>query len=106
MEALDAAVINVNNTSFLPNSNPLTPEVVPPSFGADKSKEPSGGKVPALLFSDISKEPSGDKVPTLLFSSSSPPSVLRPESSSRIIATQWETPSTTETACAANGDGF
>ncbi|PHT60408.1 hypothetical protein CQW23_02771 [Capsicum baccatum] len=67
MEALDAAVINVNNTSFLPNSNPLTPEVVPPSFGADKSKEPSGGKVPALLFS-----------------SSSPPSVLRPESSSSL----------------------
>ncbi|PHT82511.1 hypothetical protein T459_15526 [Capsicum annuum] len=67
MEALDAAVINVNSTSFLPNSNPLTPEVVPPSFGADKSKEPSGGKVPALLFS-----------------SSSPPSVLRPESSSSL----------------------
>ncbi|KAM3345374.1 nuclear pore complex protein NUP1 [Capsicum galapagoense] len=84
MEALDAAVINVNSTSFLPNSNPLTPEVVPPSFGADKSKEPSGGKVPALLFSDISKEPSGDKVPALQFSSSSPPSVLRPESSSSL----------------------
>ncbi|KAM3302753.1 hypothetical protein P3S67_013783 [Capsicum chacoense] len=82
MEALDAAVIKVNSTNFLPNSNPMT--AVPPSFGADKSKEPSGGKVPALLFSDISKEPSGDKVPALLFSSSSPPSVLRPESSSSL----------------------
>ncbi|KAM3236250.1 putative serine-rich protein 13-like [Capsicum annuum] len=54
-------------SSFLSSSNPLTPEVVPPSFGSDKSKEPSGDKVPALVFS-----------------SSSPLSVLRPESSSSL----------------------
>lgn len=67
MEAPDAALISVNSTSFLPSSDPLSPEVVPPSFGPDKSKEPSG-----------------DKVPTLLFSSSSPLSGLRPESSSSL----------------------
>nr|BAO49708.1 nuclear pore complex protein Nup136d [Nicotiana benthamiana] len=51
MEAPDAAVISVNSTSFLPSANTLSPEVVPPSFGSNKSKEPSVDKVPALLFS-------------------------------------------------------
>ncbi|KAK4353392.1 hypothetical protein RND71_028910 [Anisodus tanguticus] len=66
MEAPDSAVISVNSTSFLPSSDPLSPEVVPPSFGSNKSKESSGDKVPAPLFS-----------------SSFPLSGLRPESSSR-----------------------
>ncbi|KAJ8540321.1 hypothetical protein K7X08_030240 [Anisodus acutangulus] len=48
MEAPDSAVISVNSTSFLPSSDP---EVVPPSFGSNKSKESSGDKVPAPLFS-------------------------------------------------------
>ncbi|PHT51425.1 hypothetical protein CQW23_11172 [Capsicum baccatum] len=52
---------------FLASFNPLTLEVVPPSFVSDKSKEPSGDKVPALVFS-----------------SSSPLLVLRPESSSSL----------------------
>ncbi|CAN4105874.1 unnamed protein product [Withania somnifera] len=67
MEAPDAALISVNSTSFLPSSDPVSPEVVPPSFGSDKSKEPSAFKVP-----------------TLLFSSSSPLFGLKPESSSSI----------------------
>uniref|UniRef100_M1C5T8 Proteophosphoglycan ppg4 n=1 Tax=Solanum tuberosum TaxID=4113 RepID=M1C5T8_SOLTU len=51
MKAPDAALISVNSPSFLPSSDPLSPEVVPPSFGSNKSKELSGDKVPALLFS-------------------------------------------------------
>ncbi|XP_016437971.2 nuclear pore complex protein NUP1 isoform X1 [Nicotiana tabacum] len=51
MEAPDAAVISVNSTSFLPSANFLSPEVVLPSFGSNKSKKPSVDKVPALLFS-------------------------------------------------------
>ncbi|MCD7447201.1 hypothetical protein HAX54_026320 [Datura stramonium] len=51
MEAPDAALISVSSPSFLPSSDPLSPEVVPPSFGSNKSKESSGDKVPALLFS-------------------------------------------------------
>ncbi|XP_059317599.1 nuclear pore complex protein NUP1-like isoform X2 [Lycium ferocissimum] len=66
-ESPDAAVVSVNSTSFLPSSDPLSPEVVPPSFGSNKSKESSGDKVPALLFS-----------------SSVPLSGSRPESSSSL----------------------
>ncbi|XP_055811374.1 nuclear pore complex protein NUP1-like isoform X2 [Solanum dulcamara] len=51
MEAPDAALISVSSPSFLPSSDPLSPEVVPPSFGSNKSKDSSGDKVPALLFS-------------------------------------------------------
>ncbi|XP_009760222.1 nuclear pore complex protein NUP1-like [Nicotiana sylvestris] len=67
MEAPDAAVISVDSTSFLPSANSLSPEVVPPSFGSNKSKEPSVDKVPALLFS-----------------SSPPLTGLEPESSSSL----------------------
>ncbi|KAK4353656.1 hypothetical protein RND71_025850 [Anisodus tanguticus] len=64
MEAPYSAVISVNSTSLLPSSDP---EVVPPSFGSNKSKESSGDKVPAPLFS-----------------SSFPLSGLRPETSSSL----------------------
>lgn len=75
MEAPDAAVISVDSTSFLPSANSLSPEVVPPSFGSNKSKEPSVDKVPALLFSSsppltgLEPESSSRLVPTLLYSS-------------------------------------
>ncbi|XP_049354914.1 nuclear pore complex protein NUP1-like isoform X1 [Solanum verrucosum] len=67
MKVPDAALISVSSPSFLPSSDPLSPEVVPPSFGSNKSKESSGDKVPALLFS-----------------SSFPLSGLKPESSSSL----------------------
>ncbi|KAK6790337.1 hypothetical protein RDI58_014137 [Solanum bulbocastanum] len=67
MKAPDAALISISSPSFLPSSDPLSPEVVPPSFGSNKSKESSGDKVPALLLS-----------------SSFPLSGLKPESSSSL----------------------
>lgn len=70
MEAPDAALISVSSPSFLPSSDPLSLEVVPPSFGSNKSKDSSSDKVPALLFS-----------------SSFPLSGLKPESLSRLVPT-------------------
>ncbi|KAG5607776.1 hypothetical protein H5410_029268 [Solanum commersonii] len=67
MKAPDAALISVSSPSFLPSSDPLSPEVVPPSYESNKSKESSDDKVPALLFS-----------------SSFPLSGLKPESSSSL----------------------